>query len=147
MELLTEAQLAGELTAVPAWSRRGDELSVQVTRTDFGDALRYVNAVGYLAERAGHHPDIAIAWNKVTLTLSTHSAGGLTAADFALARQIDALLLSRSPPGAVIPRSLYAPRSPLSCRLPSSLCRCAPSLLSPDDSGALWLAGGGGGWA
>jgi 4a-hydroxytetrahydrobiopterin dehydratase len=91
MELLTEAQLTGQLTEVPAWSRQGDEISRQVTRADFGDALRYVNAIGYLAERAGHHPDIAIAWNTVTLTLSTHSAGGLTAADFALARQIDEL--------------------------------------------------------
>jgi 4a-hydroxytetrahydrobiopterin dehydratase len=96
MELLTEAQLADELAAVPDWSRQGNQLSRQVTRADFGDALRYVNAVGYLAERAGHHPDIAIAWNTVTLTLSTHSAGGLTAADFALAREIDGLL-SRGP--------------------------------------------------
>jgi len=44
-----------------------------------------------LAEAAGHHPDVAISWNKVTLTLSTHSAGGLTQADFALARQISQL--------------------------------------------------------
>ena len=44
-----------------------------------------------LAERAGHHPDVLVQWNKVTLTLSTHSAGGLTDADFALAREINAL--------------------------------------------------------
>lgn len=62
-----------------------------MTRKDFGDALRYVNAVGYLAEQANHHPDIAVSWNKVTLTLSTHSAGGLTANDFALAKSISAL--------------------------------------------------------
>jgi 4a-hydroxytetrahydrobiopterin dehydratase len=91
MELLTEAQLIAELATVPGWTRTGSEITRQVTRTDFGDALRFVNAVGYLAERAGHHPDIAISWNAVTLTLSTHSAGGLTAADFALARQIDEL--------------------------------------------------------
>jgi 4a-hydroxytetrahydrobiopterin dehydratase len=97
MELLTEAQLADELTAVPAWSRTGNQISRQITRADFGDALRYVNAVGYLAERAGHHPDIAIAWNTVTLTLSTHSAGGLTAADLSLARAIDELLSRRAP--------------------------------------------------
>ena len=47
--------------------------------------------MAFLAEDAGHHPDIDIRWNKVTLTLSTHSAGGLTAADFALARRISAL--------------------------------------------------------
>ena len=91
MELLTEAQLADELATVPDWSRQENQISRQVSRVDFGDALRYVNAVGYLAERAGHHPDIAIAWNAVTLTLSTHSAGGLTAADFSLARRISAL--------------------------------------------------------
>jgi len=91
MELLTQAQLAAELATVPGWSRQENEITRQVTRADFGDALRYVNAVGFLAERAGHHPDIAVAWNAVTLTLSTHSAGGLTAADFALAREIDSL--------------------------------------------------------
>lgn len=91
MELLTEGQLADELATVPAWTRDGDEITRQVERADFRDALLYVNAVGYLAERANHHPDVAIAWNKVTLTLSSHSAGGLTANDFALARQIDNL--------------------------------------------------------
>ena len=53
--------------------------------------MLFVGAVAYLAENANHHPDIAISWNKVTLTLSTHSAGGLTADDFALARRISLL--------------------------------------------------------
>ena len=53
---------------------------------------KFVGAVAYLAERANHHPDVSISWNKVTLTLSTHSAGGLTLADFNLARQISALV-------------------------------------------------------
>ena len=91
MELLTEGQLADELATVPAWTRDSDEIILRVERADFRDALLYVNAVGYLAERANHHPDVAIAWNKVTLTLSTHAAGGLTVNDFALARQIDTL--------------------------------------------------------
>jgi 4a-hydroxytetrahydrobiopterin dehydratase len=91
MELLTEGQIADELATVPAWTRDGAAITMRAERTDFRDALLYVNAVGYLAERANHHPDIAIAWNKVTLTLSTHSAGGLTANDFALARDISAL--------------------------------------------------------
>jgi 4a-hydroxytetrahydrobiopterin dehydratase len=91
MDVLTGAQLAAELATVPTWSYRDSEISITMTRADFADALRYVNAVGYLAERAGHHPDISIAWNEVTLTLSTHSAGGLTFADFALAREIDGL--------------------------------------------------------
>jgi 4a-hydroxytetrahydrobiopterin dehydratase len=91
MELLTEDQITAELAAIPAWTRDGDEITTVTTRQDFRDAMLYVGAVAYLAESAGHHPDIAIAWNKVTFTLSTHSAGGLTAKDFALARQISAL--------------------------------------------------------
>ena len=91
MELLTEGQIAAELDTVKGWTRENGQITQQVVRTDFRDALLFVNAVGYLAERANHHPDIAIAWNTVTLTLSTHSAGGLTANDFALARQINAL--------------------------------------------------------
>jgi 4a-hydroxytetrahydrobiopterin dehydratase len=91
MELLTEGELADELATVPSWARDGSTITLRAERADFRDALLYVSAVGYLAERANHHPDIAIAWNKVTLTLSTHSAGGLTANDFALARQISAL--------------------------------------------------------
>ena len=91
MDLLTEPQINDELLAVPAWTREGDSIRTVTERADFRDALLYLGAVAYLAESANHHPDIAIAWNRVTLTLSTHSAGGLTAADFALARQISAL--------------------------------------------------------
>ncbi len=91
MDLLNEPQISAELSAVPAWTRAGGEITTVTERADFRDALLYLGAVAYLAESASHHPDIAISWNKVTLTLSTHSAGGLTAADFALARQISAL--------------------------------------------------------
>ena len=91
MELLTEAQITAELAAVPAWTRDGSAITTVTERADFLDAMLYVGAVAYLAQTADHHPDIAISWNQVTLTLSTHSAGGLTAKDFALARQISAL--------------------------------------------------------
>jgi 4a-hydroxytetrahydrobiopterin dehydratase len=91
MDLLTETQISAELAELPAWIRQGSSITTQTVRKDFRDALLYLGAVAYLAERANHHPDVAIAWNKVTLTLSTHSAGGLTANDFALARQISAL--------------------------------------------------------
>lgn len=74
-----------------AWVRQDDELVKTVTGRDFADSLAYVNSVGKLAETADHHPDIDIRWNRVTLRLSTHSAGGLTEADLALARQIDEL--------------------------------------------------------
>lgn len=91
MDVLTEPQITAELAGVPAWTRDGNSITNLTERKDFRDALLYVGAVAFLAERANHHPDITIAWNRVTLTLSTHSAGGLTAADFALARQISAL--------------------------------------------------------
>ncbi len=91
MNLLTEPQIAAELATVPAWTCDGDSITTVTERADFKDALLYVGAVAYLAESASHHPDITIKWNKVTLTLSTHSAGGLTANDFALAGQISAL--------------------------------------------------------
>jgi 4a-hydroxytetrahydrobiopterin dehydratase len=91
MNLLTEPEITAELAGLPAWTRDGDSITTVTERTDFRDALLYVGAVAYLAESANHHPDVTIAWNKVTLILSTHSAGGLTAGDFALARQISAL--------------------------------------------------------
>ena len=91
MSLLTETQISDELATVPGWTRDGSSITTVTERADFRDALLYLGAVAYLAETANHHPDVTINWNKVTLTLSTHSAGGLTANDFALARQISAL--------------------------------------------------------
>jgi 4a-hydroxytetrahydrobiopterin dehydratase len=73
------------------WAREGDALVKVVQLADFAGALAWVNRVGELAESRQHHPDIAISWNKVTLTLSTHSAGGLTQLDLDLAAAIDAL--------------------------------------------------------
>jgi len=74
-----------------SWTREGDELVKQVTRSDFVDAVRFVDALVPVAEEANHHPDVAISWNKVTLRLSTHSAGGLTQRDLDLAARIDQL--------------------------------------------------------
>ena len=74
-----------------AWERVGDELVTTVELRDFAAALAFVNAVGAAAEAANHHPDIDIRWNKVHLVLSTHSAGGLTVLDIALAAAIDRL--------------------------------------------------------
>ena len=73
------------------WTRSGDELVRTVALKDFAEAMTFVNAVAGLAEAANHHPDIAISWNKVTLHLTTHDAGGLTQADLDLAAGIDAL--------------------------------------------------------
>ena len=73
------------------WERQADELVKVARRKRFAGALAYVNAVGELAEAADHHPDIDIRWRTVTLRLTTHSAGGLTAKDLAMAQAIDAL--------------------------------------------------------
>jgi 4a-hydroxytetrahydrobiopterin dehydratase len=91
MDKLSEEQIKRELAEVPGWTRSGDAITTTVTQKDFAAAMLYATAVGHLAEAANHHPDITIEWNKVTLTLSTHSAGGLTGADFALARRIGTL--------------------------------------------------------
>jgi 4a-hydroxytetrahydrobiopterin dehydratase len=91
MKTLTSDQVEAEIAATEGWRLADGTITRTVTRADFRDSLLFVNAVGYLAERANHHPDVLIQWDKVTLTLVTHSAGGLTANDFALARQVNEL--------------------------------------------------------
>lgn len=70
---------------VPGWTRRREVLRRTFEFADFVAALRFVNAVGRAAERAGHHPDIDLRWNRVTLALTTHDEGRLTSKDVALA--------------------------------------------------------------
>jgi 4a-hydroxytetrahydrobiopterin dehydratase len=91
VDVLTDEQVAERLAALPGWTRDQDNIVHTQKLADFRAALLYVGAVAYLAEAANHHPDVLIQWNKVTLTLSTHSAGGLTNNDFALAEQINRL--------------------------------------------------------
>ena len=91
MPLLTEEQIAKELRTLSGWEQVGKEIKKTYQLKDFVHAMGFVNSVALLAEKANHHPDIDIRWNKVTLTLSTHSAGGLTENDFKLAREIDSL--------------------------------------------------------
>ena len=91
MNLLSDEEIEVGLASLPAWTRAGGSISRTVELADFKAAMLFTGAVAYMAEKANHHPDILIEWNKVTLTLSTHSAGGLTAADIALAGHLDAL--------------------------------------------------------
>ena len=74
-----------------AWATVDGKLQKVVKKKDFAEALAYVNAVGELAEQANHHPDIAISWNTVTLTLWTHDAGKVTDADHRMAETLDQL--------------------------------------------------------
>jgi 4a-hydroxytetrahydrobiopterin dehydratase len=91
VQLLTDEEITEGLASLPTWERAGQSITCTTELADFRASMLYLGAVAYLAEQAEHHPDILIQWNKVTLTLSTHSAGGLTAADIALAGQISAL--------------------------------------------------------
>lgn len=88
---LDETKIQAALAALPNWTRNGPVISHTYEFNDFPAAMKFVNAVAELAEQAQHHPDIDIRWNKVTLALTTHDAGGLTEKDFALARQCDGL--------------------------------------------------------
>jgi 4a-hydroxytetrahydrobiopterin dehydratase len=75
-----------------SWNRDGETITRTFEHKDFKDALAFVNAVGEEAEKANHHPDIDIRWNKVTLSLSTHSEGKITEKDIELATKIDHLV-------------------------------------------------------
>ncbi len=89
--VLSEDQIRKRLAGLHGWQRQGSELSKVYDLKNFVKAMGFVNSVALLAEKANHHPDIDIRWNKVTLRLSTHSEGGLTDKDFDLAGQIDQL--------------------------------------------------------
>jgi 4a-hydroxytetrahydrobiopterin dehydratase len=94
MATLSDSEVQERLASVAGWER-ADEQSIarELKFDDFAAAIAFVNRVAQAAEQANHHPDILVyGWNKVRLTLSTHSEGGLTAADFDLAARIDALL-------------------------------------------------------
>ena len=88
MTLLTDGEIQERLARLPGWERRGNEIRRTWAFPDFAGSMAFVNRVAELAEAAGHHPDIDIRYSKVTLVLSTHDAGGLTARDFALAEAI-----------------------------------------------------------
>jgi 4a-hydroxytetrahydrobiopterin dehydratase len=91
VKLLSDEEITAALAGLPGWARTGGAITATAELADFRAAMLYAGAVAYLAEDANHHPDILIQWNMVTLTLSTHSAGGLTGADIALAGRISSL--------------------------------------------------------
>lgn len=92
MARLTDQEIADRLTSQPSWRHEGDAIVLDREFDDFAAALGFVNAIGEIAEARNHHPDILVhGWNKVRLTVSTHSEGGLTSADFELAAALDSL--------------------------------------------------------
>lgn len=92
MSKLSEAEIQTELLGVPEWSELGGTIQRTIQFPDFVSAIRFVNHVADAAEKDQHHPDILVRYNKVTLTLSTHDAGGITAKDFAFAKKADELV-------------------------------------------------------
>lgn len=88
-ELLSDIAIQRELGSLPGWSRRGDLLTRTYAFRNFLDAIEFVNRVAEHAEVANHHPDIDIRYSRVTLSLSTHDAGGITQNDLDLAKAID----------------------------------------------------------
>ena len=91
MPPLADAEIAAALAALPDWERAGDEIVKTFECESFPAAIGFVVRIGFLAEKADHHPDLDIRWRKVKVALSTHSAGGLTDRDFDLATEIEAL--------------------------------------------------------
>jgi len=91
MALLSEAEIEEGLRGLHGWERKGSEIVRVYRNKNFVESVGFVNKVAILAEKADHHPDILIQYKNVTLTLSTHSKGGLTDKDFKLAGEIDAL--------------------------------------------------------
>jgi 4a-hydroxytetrahydrobiopterin dehydratase len=89
-ELLSEEDIASRLED-SEWRREGDEIVREWEFQNFAEAMSFANQVAEVAEEANHHPDILVhGWNKVRLSLTNHSAGGLTEADFEMAKRIDA---------------------------------------------------------
>jgi len=90
MNKLSQKQINSKLSKFSGWSSENESISKQFKFKDFIEALSFVNAVGLEAEKMDHHPDILMfAWNKVKITISTHSAGGVTKKDFLLAQKIE----------------------------------------------------------
>jgi 4a-hydroxytetrahydrobiopterin dehydratase len=91
MSLLSEAAVERRMAVLDGWHRDGNRIRRTLEFSSFPAAIAFVNRVAGLAEEADHHPDIDIRYRRVALTLSTHSAGGLTAKDMDLAERIDRL--------------------------------------------------------
>lgn len=91
MALLSQSEIDSRLTELPGWAQSGKAIEKSFERGDFAGSVEFVSSLVEPAEAMGHHPDLAISWDTVTVTISSHSEGGLTAADFELAAKVDAL--------------------------------------------------------
>ena len=104
LRVYSETEVPAKLAehGLTGWSLEDGWLRRKYTTAGWPVTLMLVNAIGYLAEAAWHHPDLSVTWGKVWVKLKTHSAGGITDRDFALAKQIDAAVLWRPPAGGAL---------------------------------------------
>jgi len=89
---LTEAAIEERLRGLGGWTKQGEMITKTYKMATFPAAIAFVTHVGFLAEAAAHHPDVDIRYNRVTLALTTHDAGGLTEKDFDLAAKADEIM-------------------------------------------------------
>ena len=86
---LSDLEIQRALGGLPAWSRLGDVLTKTFTFERFADGIAFINRVAKMADEMNHHPDIDVRYTKITITLSTHDAGGITQSDLQLAERIE----------------------------------------------------------
>jgi 4a-hydroxytetrahydrobiopterin dehydratase len=91
MALLDDSEIEARLSSLSGWQRSGEAIAKTFGCGDFVGSVKFVESLVEPAEAIGHHPDLEISWDTVKVTISTHSEGGLTAADFELAEKADAL--------------------------------------------------------
>ena len=91
MAKLSDEEISEKLAELDGWTREGEAIVKSYDRGDFTGSVKFVESIVEPAEGMNHHPDLSISWNEVKVDISTHSEGGLTANDFALARAIDDL--------------------------------------------------------
>jgi 4a-hydroxytetrahydrobiopterin dehydratase len=91
MALLGDAEISEKLAGLSGWEQSGGAIAKSFKCGDFVGSVKFVESLVGPAEEMGHHPDLEISWDTVTVTISTHSEGGLTAADFELAGKVNAL--------------------------------------------------------
>ena len=92
MQAMDTSEIQSEMANLPEWTLQGDRICREFRFADFVEAFAFMSAVALLAERANHHPEWQNVYNRVSIELTTHDAGGLTQRDMALAREIDGLL-------------------------------------------------------
>jgi 4a-hydroxytetrahydrobiopterin dehydratase len=94
MDLLPDNEIETRLAGLDGWTREGDGITKAFKNGDFVGSVRFVDALVEPAESMGHHPDLSLSWDEVTVSITNHAAGGLTEADFDLAKRIDEVAAS-----------------------------------------------------